>query len=117
MPHYANYAAMRQEVMDKGVIYIPPHRVGLLCRYLAAGCKFLTLRDSYGWVWRLEEYEMFDPQKSAQLAWAAVFRGRLVGRYGWLWCIWYRFRSFSQQCADRLVAYVEELVDDKYRTI
>ena len=85
-----DYFTMRQEIIDKGIIYIPPHRVGLLEPCLAAGCKFLTPRDNYGWVWRLEDYEMFDPQKSEQFAWAAVFRSRLLGRFGWLWRLWYR---------------------------
>lgn len=95
--HVVDYAAMRQEVIEEGVIYIPPHCVGLLNPCFAAGVKFLTPRDSYAWLWRLEN--MVDTQKDKQIAIAERMRIRLLGRFGWFWRMWFRilvkFRHFT----------------------
>ena len=87
---YVDYAEECKKIINKGVIYIPPHRVGLAAPYIAAGVKFLTRRGSYGWVWQLSDYEIFDPQKQKETGIATTMRSRLLGRFGWFWVRWFR---------------------------
>ena len=81
--------AMRQDIMDQGIIYMPPHVVGLLPPYgIAAGVKFYIPRGSYGWAWQC--VDGIDTQKDEQMALAEQMRGRLIGRFGWLWVRCYK---------------------------
>lgn len=87
-----DYAAERQAIMDEEVIYIEPHQIGLLPPHdIAAGVKFYVPRGSYGWVWRCDS--MMDTQKDEQIAIAERMRGRLLGKFGWLWVRWFRLLS------------------------
>ena len=87
-----DYAAMRQCVIDKGVIYVPPHRWGLLEPCVIAAAKFLTYEDSYSFVWRIPDNEMFDRYKSENIAMYSVFRARIMGKHKWLWRRYYWIR-------------------------
>ena len=87
-----DYDAMRQDVMDQGVIYMPPFRVGLLPPYdIAAGVKFYVPGNSYGWAWQC--VDGIDMQKAEQIAIAERMRSRLLGMFGWLWKRWYKLLS------------------------
>lgn len=80
-----DYAAERLAIINKGVMYVPPHHIGLVNPCAAAGVKFLTPHGSYAWVWRLDDIDVVDTQKDKQIGIAEVMRVRLLGRFGWLW--------------------------------
>ena len=92
-----DYTAMRLDIMNKGVIYIPPRRINAITDEHAAGVKFYTLHDGYGWAWQTDG--MIDAQKEKQMAIARRMYRRLCGGFGWFWARWfralYRFERFT----------------------
>ena len=88
MPELFDYTAMRLDIMNKGVIYVPPHYRGLTSDDRVAIVKFLTPRGSYGWAWQVCGSE--DIRKDEQIAIAERMRKRLLGRIGWFWYSWFR---------------------------